>query len=164
LGVIKVEKGQRCIAVVRIRGLSDVRGDIEDTLKMLNLNRIYHATLVDDRPSYLGMLRKAQNHITWGEISKEMLTLLLKKRGKIFGNKRLTDEDTKSFGYDSIDKLADAIYNLEVQFSDLPKVQKVFQLHPPRKGFKGSVKKSYKSGGETGYRGELINDLIKRMI
>jgi len=39
----------------------------------------------------------------------------------------------------------------------------VFRLHPPKKGFKGKVKRGYTAGGVTGYRGEAINDLIKKM-
>ena len=159
-----MEKGQKCLAVVRIRGTVNVRKEVEDTLRMLNLQRNCHATLIDDRPSLLGMLRKAQSFITWGEASKETIALLLKKRGRIVGNKKLTDEYAKKIGYDSLDALAEAIYNLKVGLKDLPGVKPVFRLHPPRKGFKGTVKKSYSAGGEAGYRGEAINDLIRRMV
>ena len=152
------------MAVVRIRGIINVRKEVEDTLRMLNLQRNCHATLIDDRPSFLGMLRKAQNIVTWGEVSKETISLLLKKRGRIIGNKPLTDEYAKKIGYKSLDDLADAIYNLKVMLKDLPGVKPVFRLHPPRKGFKGSIKKSYRAGGEAGYRGEAINDLIRRMV
>jgi len=159
-----MEKGKRCLAVVRIRGTVNVRREIEDTLKMLNLERNCHATLIDDRPSFLGMLRKAQTVLTWGEVSKETIALLLRKRGRIVGNKKLTDEYVKKIlGYDSLEALAEAIYNLEVDLRGLSGVKPVFRLHPPRKGFEGSVKKSYSAGGETGYRGEDINDLIRRM-
>ena len=159
-----MEKGQKCLAVVRIRGAVNVRKEVEDTLRMLNLQRNCHATLIDDRPSFLGMLRKAQSFITWGEASKETIALLLKKRGRIVGNKKLTDEYAKKIGYDSLDALAEAIYNLKVGLKDLPGVKPVFRLHPPRKGFRGTVKKSYSAGGEAGYRGEAINDLIRRMV
>ena len=159
-----MEKGQKCLAVVRIRGIINVRKEVEDTLRMLNLQRNCHATLIDDRPSFLGMLRKAQNIITWGEVSKETISLLLKKRGRTIGDKPLTDEYAKKIGYKSLDDLADAIYNLKVMLKDLPGVKPVFRLHPPRKGFKGSIKKSYRAGGEAGYRGEAINDLIRRMV
>ncbi len=158
-----MEKGQKCLAVVRIRGTVNVRKDVEDTLRMLNLERNCHATLIDDRPSFLGMLRKTQNVVTWGEVSKETIALLLRKRGRIVGNRKLTDEYVKKIGYDSIDALAEAIYNLKVKLKDLPGVKPVFRLHPPRKGYKGTVKKSFSAGGETGYRGEAINDLIRRM-
>jgi len=159
-----MEKRRRCIVVVRIRGLSDVRGEIQDTLKMLNLTRNCHATLIDDRPSYLGMLQKVKNQVTWGEVSKEVINLLLKRRGRLVGGKKLTDEYAQRVGYESVDKLAEAIYNLEVEFKSLPDIKPIFRLHPPKKGFKGSIKKSYRSGGETGWRGEAINNLIKRMI
>jgi len=159
-----MEKGQKCLAVVRIRGTVNVRKEVEDTLRMLNLQRNCHATIIDDRPSFLGMLRKAQSFITWGEASKETIALLLKKRGRIVGNKKLTDEYVKKIGYDSLDALAEAIYDCKVELKDLPGVKPVFRLHPPRKGFKGTVKKSYSAGGEAGYRGEAINDLIRRMI
>ena len=68
--MVKMEKGRKCLAVVRIRGTVNVRKEVEDTLRMLNLQSNCHATLIDDRPSYLGMLRKVQNYVTWGEDSK----------------------------------------------------------------------------------------------
>ena len=159
-----MEKGSKCLAVVRVRGTVNVRREIEDTLKMLHLTRNCHATLIDDRPSYLGMLQKVQNHVTWGEVSKEIITLLLKKRGSLVGGGKITDEYAKKIGFKSVDDLAEAIYNLQVEFNKLPGIKPVFRLHPPRKGYKGSIKKSYKSGGVTGYRGEAINDLLERMI
>ena len=159
----KGEKGSKCISVVRVRGISDVWYEIKDTLKMLNLPRNCYATLIDDRPSYIGMLRKAQNYITWGEVSRDTILLLLRKRGRTLGDKPLTDEYAKSVGYNSLEDLADAIYRLEVEFKKLPNIKPFFRLHPPRGGYRGSVKKSFQAGGVTGYRGEAINDLIKRM-
>jgi len=130
---------------------------------MLHLTRNCHATLIDDRPSYVGMLHKAKNYVTWGEVSKESVELLLRERGRIVGNKKLTDEYIQKVGYKSLDNLAEAIYKTEVEYKRLPNIKPVFRLHPPRKGFKGKVKKSYTVGGVTGYMGETINDLIKRM-
>ena len=41
----------------------------------------------------------------------------------------------------------------------------VFHLKPPLKGFeRKGIKKPYSIGGALGYRGESINDLIKRMV
>ncbi|MEM2320644.1 MAG: 50S ribosomal protein L30 [Candidatus Bathyarchaeia archaeon] len=159
-----MERRDKCLAVVRIRGAVNVRKDVNDTLRMLHLVRNCYATLIDNRPSYLGMLQKVHNHVTWGEVSKEVIALLLRERGKLMGNKRITDEYAKKIGFESVDNLAEAIYNLKVEFCKLPEIKPVFRLHPPSGGFKGSVKKSYKSGGVVGYRGEAINDLLKRMI
>ncbi|TET19818.1 50S ribosomal protein L30 [Candidatus Bathyarchaeota archaeon] len=157
-------KGKRkCLAVIRVRGLSGVFREIDETLRMLHLTRNCHATLIDDRASYLGMLRKAKDYLVWGEVSREGVALLLGKRGKLVGNKKLTEKYVQGIGYESIDDLAEAIYELKVEYSSLSGVKPLFRLHPPKKGFKGKVKKSYAAGGVTGYRGEVINDLIKRM-
>ena len=154
---------QKCLAVIRVRGLSDVFREIDETLRMLHLTRNCHATLIDDRPSYLGMLRKAKDYLVWGEVSREGVVLLLRKRGRLVGGRKLTEEYVQGIGFESIDDLAEAIYELRVEFSSLSGVKPVFRLRPPRKGFKGKVKKSFAAGGVTGYRGEVINDLINRM-
>jgi len=133
-------------------------------MKMLHLERNCHATLIDNRPAYLGMLRKAQNYITWGEISKEMLAFLISKRGRLVGNKKLTDEYAQKVGHKSLDELVEALCNGEVEYNRLPNIKPVFRLHPPSKGFKAKVKRSYASGGVTGYRAGAINDLLKQMI
>ncbi len=158
-----MKEKRKCLVVVRVRGLSDVFREIGETLQMLHLTRNCHATLIDDRPSYLGMLRKARDYVVWGEVSREVVVLLLRKRGKLVGDKKLTEEYVQGIGYGSIDDLAEAVYELKVEYGGLSGVKPVFRLHPPKKGFKGKVKKSYAAGGVTGYRGEAINDLIKRM-
>jgi large subunit ribosomal protein L30 len=155
---------QKCLVAVRIRGISDISQETKDTLMMLRLTRNCHATLLDSRPGYNGMLRKSKNCITWGEASKETIAQLLKKRGRLAGDNRLTDEYAKELGYKSLDDLAEALFNVDVEFSSLPGVKPLFRLRPPSKGFKGKIKKSFAAGGEAGYRGEAINDLLKRMI
>jgi large subunit ribosomal protein L30 len=158
-----MRKQGKCLAVIRVRGLSDISREIKETLLMLHLTRNCHATLIDDRPSYIGMLRKARNYLTWGEVSKESIKLLLEKRGRLIGNKKLTEEGAQEIGYETLSDLAETIYKLKVEYGSLPDIKPVFRLHPPKKGFKGKVKRSYSAGGVTGYRGEAINDLIKRM-
>lgn len=156
-------QSRKCLAVARVRGLTGVRSEVEETLKMLRLNHSCHAVLIDDRSSYLGMLKRVENCITWGEVAKETILTLLKERGRTVGKKSLTDEYAKKVSYDSLDALAEALWKLEVEYGNLPDIEPVFRLHPPRKGFKGGVKKSYSAGGALGYRGEAINDLLKKM-
>jgi large subunit ribosomal protein L30 len=152
------------LVAVRIRGLSDISQEVKDTLSMLRLTRNCHATLLDNRPAYNGMLQKSKDCLTWGEVSQEIVELLLKKRGRLVGDKRLTDEYAKELEYNSLDDLAEAIFKVDVEFSSLPEVKPVFRLRPPKKGFKGKVKRSFASGGELGYRGDAINELLKRMV
>jgi large subunit ribosomal protein L30 len=144
--------------------MSDISQEIKDTLTMLRLTRNCHATLLDNRPSYNGMLRKSKDCLTWGEVSQENIELLLKKRGRLVGDKKLTDDYAKDLGYNSLDALAESIFKVDIDFSSLPEVKPVFRLRPPKKGFKGKVKRSFAAGGELGYRGDAINDLLKRMV
>lgn len=157
-------ESRKCIAAIRVRGIISAPLQVRETLKMLNLKRNNYAVLIDNRPSFLGMLKATQNFVTWGEISKETLMALLKERGRLVGNKKLTDDYAKKLGYASLEELAEAIYNCKVEYWKLPNIQPYFRLHPPTKGFRGKIKKGYGMGGELGYRGEKINELLERMI
>jgi len=131
---------------------------------MLQLTRNNYAVLIDDRPSFKGMLKTAQNFITWGEASKETIYELIKKRGRLTGNKKITEEYAQTANFKSLEELAKAIFSCKIEYRKLLGIQPVFKLHPPTKGFKGKVKRAYREGGEQGYRGEKINELVKRMI
>jgi large subunit ribosomal protein L30 len=155
---------RKCITVVRVRGSISAQREARETLDMLHLGRTNHAVLIDNRRAFMGMLKQVQNYVTWGEASKETVAMLLQKRGRLAGDKKLTDEYAQKIGYRSIDELADAVASCKAEHRKLPDMQPVFKLHPPSKGFKGKIKKSYRAGGEAGYRGEGINELIKRMV
>jgi len=154
----------KCLAVIRIRGIPTASPSVRETLKMLHLCRVSHATLVNDKPAYIGMLRKAQQFLARGEVSEGNIKLLLKERGKLIGGKGLTDDYAQKIGYKTLDELAEALYNTEVEYKNFQDIKPVFRLHPPSKGYKGTVKKSYRMGGASGPCGEAINDLIRRMI
>ncbi|MEM4717876.1 MAG: 50S ribosomal protein L30 [Desulfurococcaceae archaeon] len=158
-------------AIIRLRGTVNIPHDVEYTLKLLRLHRKYHCVLYPaSLPGLRGMLEKIKDYITWGEIDRETLVQLLYARGRIPGNKKLTDEyvDSKLGVYGikgGIPALADAILEGKISLHKTEDfVKPVFRLHPPRGGFKRTIKKPYTSGGETGYRGGDINELIKRML
>jgi large subunit ribosomal protein L30 len=153
----------KCLAAVKVRGTISAQREARETLDLLLLTKTNRCVLVQNSPSMLGMLKRVQSYVTWGEISKETLTDLLTKRGRLLGDKKLTDDFTKKVGCESIINLAAAIAECKLDYGKLPGVQSVFKLHPPKKGFKGTTKKNFRAGGEAGYRGEAINDLIKRM-
>ncbi len=152
--------------IIRIRGEPDTPPDVKKTLQNLRLLRRYSASLYPaDLPGIENMLRKAQAWITWGEINKETLAKLLEVRGRAPGDKKLTIEYIKEkFGVNSFEELAEKILNGEVVFHKQDAIKPFFRLHPPRGGFKKSIKKPIGSGGEAGYRGEKINDLVLRML
>jgi large subunit ribosomal protein L30 len=154
----------QCLAVVRIRGSINVRSDVKETLKMLNITRPNHATIIPVAPTYLGMLKTAKDHITWGEISVETIAQLLRRRGETVGGEKFTEEHLKKSSYKTINGLAEALHSSKVKLKDLSYVRPVFRLHPPSGGFRRTIKRSFSENGELGYRGDKINDLLNKMM
>lgn len=151
-------------AVIRVRGTINVNPDIKKTLQLLNLTRVNHCVLIDEKPSEKGMLQIAKDYVTWGEIDKDVLTKLIISRGKLVGDKSLTDEYIKSStSFSDIEALAQAIIDNKFKYKDLPNVKPIFRLNPPKKGYR-TIKRSFMRKGSLGYRGKEINKLIQRMI
>ncbi|MFX1257578.1 MAG: 50S ribosomal protein L30 [Promethearchaeota archaeon] len=152
---------------VRIRGAPGMRRKILDTLKMLRMHKVNHGVLIWGEKSYLGMLNKCKDYIAYGEIDKKTLVRLLRVRGKIEGNRPLTDDHIKNLTeYENIKEFAKALLNGKIEYreKDVYKLKPVFRLHPPRKGHRGSIKKHYPEGGTLGNVGEYINLLIHKML
>ncbi len=126
-----------------------------------------HCVVVEENGYYAGMVKKVKDYVAWGEISEETLEELLRLRGRLEGGrgKRLTEEylqEKTPFG--SVKELARALCSGEVKMQDLRdyKIKPLFRLHPPRKGHRG-IKRSVKQGGELGYHGDKINELLHKM-
>ncbi len=152
------------IAVVRIRGIVNIKPDIKKTLELLNLTRANHCVILEENPSTKGMLQTAKDYITWGEIDSKVLSKLISTRGKLTGDKELTDKHIKSStSFENIDKLSEAISKNKFKYREIPDVKPIFRLNPPKNGFK-SVKRPVTKKGDLGYRGKDINMLIEKMI
>jgi len=150
------------IAVIRVRGEVGVRGNIEDILGRLMLTRVNHCVVVDDSPAHMGMVRKCSSCVTWGEIAPDTLALLVRKRGRAPGNRRIGNGEIESYGLGSFEKFAEKVCNFECELNALKCLKPVFRLRPPRKGYR-HIKKPYPQGA-LGYRGDGINELLKRMV
>ena len=146
-----MEQANKRLAAIRVRGLTGIRNKVEDTLKMLRLYKKNYCCVLSNNPVYVGMLKKAKDYITWGELNEENFKMLIEKRGEEFKG-RETDSKGK------------------IKYNDFvvvngKKIKKYFRLSPPRKGFgRKGIKHSFRQGGALGYRGEAINELIKRMV
>jgi len=152
------------IAVIRIRGVIGADKEVKDTLYLLRLRRTNVAVVIDDRDSYMGMIKKVEPWIAWGEINKETFKKLLLKRGRLPGNKRVTEEYIKEKTGMDIDTFVDKFFNFEIELEDVG-IKPFFRLKPPSGGYpRKGIKVPYKLGGAWGYWGEKINDLINKMI
>ncbi len=139
------------IAVVRVRGLIGVRHDIERTLKKLRLYKKNYCVVVQKSPSYLGMIKKVKDYVTWGGIDDGTYNALIEKRM----------EEYKGRVSDSKGKIN---YNKFIDVNG-KKIKKIFRLNSPKKGYgRKGIKVSFKVGGALGYREDKISDLIERML
>ncbi len=147
------DKKEKILAVVRVRGVRNMKPKIKFTLGLLRLHRPNHCVIVRGSDSTKGMLQIAKDYIAYGDVSEEMLLKLLKKRGEK-GGKMLLDSAKEQ----EIEKAAKEIMNCE----DVEKfVDPVFRLHPPRKGYK-DIKSAYPRG-DLGKRPSM-DTLLKRMM
>ena len=151
-------------AVIRVRGQPDVKSDIRRTMEMMNLTRVNHCVLVPENDVMKGMLQKAKDYVTWGEVDEETLTEMIRIRGRLAGDITITDEYLNAnTEFATVADMAKAMINSDYRMKDVESAKAVFRLHPPAKGYEG-IKRSYRNGGALGYRGKAINDLIARML
>ena len=153
------------IAVIQVRGGINMKKKVKDTLNLLRLYKKNSCSIISDNPSYIGMLDLIKDFITWGELNKETCALLLKERGRLPGNTKLSEEYIKKSTNLSIDQFADEFINNKKELKDVPGLKSFFRLKPPVHGFeKKGIKNPFSMGGALGYRKEKINELIKRMV
>ena len=79
-------------AVIRVRGQPDVNYDIEHTMELLGLTRVNHCVVIPENDAMKGMLQKAKDYITWGEINEETLVDMIKVRGRLEGDEPINAE------------------------------------------------------------------------
>jgi large subunit ribosomal protein L30 len=74
--------GKQLIAAVWIRNTTEASHTIRDTLEMLRLRRKNTCVVFDKTPAITGMLQKAKDFVTYGEITEETYNTLVQKRGE----------------------------------------------------------------------------------
>lgn len=147
------------IAVIRLRGMLNVKSDIRKTLESLNLRRKFSCTLLPEgKENIQGMLQKSKDYIAFGKVADEsVLKALIVQRGRIAGRRDEKLDESSS----------DAALEALISGEFLPKnVKPAFHLHPPTGGFKGrGIKWARGQGGNLGkWSDGKIETLLRRMI
>jgi len=160
------ESAKGPLLAVRIRGTASDAPDVRKTMESLMLLKTFQARLLENSSSNVGMLRTVKALVAWGEVSPEILANVLAKRGEKDGADGLDDGFARLLGKASFDELAKAVVAGELGIKSLYQagLKPRFRLHPPRGGFKRSLRRAATDGGELGYRGADINLLVRRMI
>lgn len=152
-------------AVVRLRGTVHINDRAKRTLELLKLGKKHNCVLIPETRENLGMIKKVQNIVTWGEAGQDMISNLILKRGRLPGNKRITTDYIKEKLGKDLKTITPEIMESKIKVKDIPGLKSTFRLHPPSKGLeRKGMKKPYSMGGSFGYRGKDIDSLLKRMI
>ncbi|MFT4947161.1 MAG: large subunit ribosomal protein L30 [Natronomonas sp.] len=151
-------------ALVQLRGEVNINQDTLDTLEMLNLGRVNHATLVPEEPSYVGMITKVNDYVAHGEPSQETVELLIERRGEPAEGEGDIDDEwvAENTDYDDIEALAEALLAEETTLQQSG-LSPTLRLHPPRGGHDG-VKQPISTGGQIGVHGtDDLDTLLEAM-
>jgi len=151
-------------AIVQLRGEVNQSEAVRDTLSMLNLHRVNHATFVPETDTYGGMVTKVNDWVAHGEPSVETVALLIEKRAEpAEGDGDIDDEWVEAnTDYDDVSVLASALLEEETTLQD-EGLAPTLRLHPPRGGHDG-VKHPTKEGGQLGkHTTEEIDTLLEAM-
>ncbi|AGB16539.1 50S ribosomal protein L30P, archaeal [Halovivax ruber XH-70] len=152
-------------ALVQLRGEVDRSDAVDDTLMMLNIPEVNHATLVPERDTYRGMITKVHDYVAYGEPSTDVLATVLSKRAEpLEGRQSDVDEAwvADNTAYGDFDGLAEALLEEETTLRE-EGLSPTLRLHPPRGGHDG-IKKPTGDGGQLGkHTTEQINDLLESM-
>jgi len=149
--------------VLRIKGQADVPYWATTTMKLLNLEKKFRATILPAKDNTLGMLKKIQHYVSWQEIDISITKELLDKKGRKAGYKKITSEDLSEIGFKTMDELASSLAESKSTLSKLKPLKPWFAMAPPKQGFKRSTKKLYGQKGVLGHNKELIT-IVRRMM
>mgnify|MGYP002763441712 CR=1 FL=1 len=151
-------------AIVQLRGEVNVNDGVADTLDMLNVGRVNHATLVPETDSYRGMITKVNDLIAFGEPTAETVAATIERRGEpLEGDADIDDEwVADNTEYDDVATLSEALVDEETTLREQG-LSPTLRLHAPRGGHDG-IKHPVIEGGELGrHSTEEIDDLLEAM-
>ncbi len=151
-------------ALVQVRGEVNMSQEVVDTLSMLNVERVNHATLVPETDAYRGMVTKVNDYVAYGEPSADVLATVLRRRAEpVEGDEEITDEwVAEHTDYDDVESLAAALLDEETTLQEAG-LSPTLRLHPPRGGHDGLKHPVAEAGVLGRHDTESIDDLLRRM-
>ena len=151
-------------AIVQLRGDVNLDHGVEDTLDMLNVGRVNHATFVPETDSYRGMITKVNDVVAFGEPSVEAVARTIALRGEPLEGSADVDDEwiDDNTDYADLEALAEALVDEETTLREQG-LSPTLRLHAPRGGHEG-IKHPVIEGGELGkHTTEEIDSLLEAM-
>ncbi|WP_254840414.1 50S ribosomal protein L30 [Natronomonas marina] len=152
------------IAVVQVRGEVNQSEAVADTLEMLNLGRVNHATFVPETDAYRGMVTKVNDWVAHGEPSEDVVALLLERRAEPAEGAADVDDAwvEENTDYADVPALASALVDEETTLSEQG-LSPTLRLHPPRGGHDGIKHPTTEKGQLGKHTSEGIDELLEVM-
>ncbi|MFC7185386.1 50S ribosomal protein L30 [Halorubrum yunnanense] len=151
-------------AIVQLRGDVNLEYGVEDTLDMLNVGRVNHATFVPETDSYRGMVTKVNDVVAFGEPSVDAVAATVGRRGDPLKGSADVDDEwiDDNTDYADLEALAEALVDEETTLREQG-LSPTLRLHAPRGGHEG-IKHPVIEGGELGkHTTEEIDALLEAM-
>jgi len=139
------------ILAIRISGLVEIQKRVQETLFRLRMRRKYSAVLLKPTTENIKLLRKVRDHIAYGDIDKDTLTLLIQKRA-------IQKNKAKKIDLEKI------VEQIEKKDSKSWEIKPFFRLHPPRGGIDSKNHFGTSKKAVLGDNKEKINLLVRRML
>jgi len=159
------------LLVVRVRGHNGLTTQLSKIFAMLGLPSINTARVLRMTRSTGRMFKIIEPYITWGYPSLKSISDLIYKRGRLReGEKRVPITDNllieKHLGHLGIICVEDLVHELHKGGQHLNAINKElcsFKLNPPLGKFRNK-RVTFEKGGDVGFRGEKIDELIQKMV
>jgi len=153
------------LLVVNLHGLINVPRGTRETLIQLGIGKRFAAAVVGDDPVSKGSVHLCKDYVAWAPLDSELLTSLLKSRGRVSNSRSLDEEQLKALGFKTYADLAQSIMKGETSstLSSVKGLKPFFGLSPPKGGFKRSSRRQFREGGILGENPTLA-EIVRRMI
>lgn len=124
---------------------------MQETLYRIKLRRKYAAVILQPTTNNIKLLKRIRNHVAYGNISREVLLELIKKRAQPKDKSRKINPE----------KVLEQLEKGNLSSLD---IKPFFRLHPPRGGIDAKNHFSTSRKAVLGDNKEKINDLVRRML
>ncbi|KAJ1928645.1 60S ribosomal protein L7 [Tieghemiomyces parasiticus] len=166
-----VEAEPKVFFVVRIKGIMKMPPKPRKVLQLLRLLQINNGVFVRVNKASLAMLQLVLPYVTFGEANLKTVRELLYKRGfaKVNGQRiplydnSVIENSLGKLGLICVEDIIHEIFTCGPHFKEANAFLWPFKLSNPNGGFSGRKVRNFIEGGDTGYRGDFINALVRKM-
>ncbi|GMH00423.1 hypothetical protein Nepgr_002262 [Nepenthes gracilis] len=166
-----ISPASKLLFIIRIRGKNGVHPKTQKILNSLGLKRIFNGVFLKTTEGTLAMLQIVEPYVTYGYPNLKNVRELIYKKGHANMDKQrvpLTDNNIieqalGKYGILCIEDIVYQIANVGPHFKEVVTFLWPLTLNKPEGGLLQGKMNLFKNGGDSGNRGDQINELIAKM-